>query len=147
MYTIKQFNMQMNILNDWKFQRLLPPPLFYFQKDGCHQDGYIYNSRLSLCWKPFSQKVNYIEALQTCLRDRGRLLRVFSFPIWEYLKTELGESLKERHVKLIYGNEEKKLVISIYRKTRFSISKIILQCFFNMYYYIYVCWRSPKNCI
>ncbi|XP_052722194.1 uncharacterized protein LOC128193046 [Crassostrea angulata] len=60
-------------------------------KDGCHQDGYLYNSRLSLCWRPFSQKMNYSEALQTCLRDRGRLLRVSSLPIWEYLKTELAE--------------------------------------------------------
>lgn len=99
------------------------PPLFYFQKDGCHQDGYIYNSRLSLCWKPFSQKVNYIEALQTCLRDRGRLLRVFSFPIWEYLKTELGESLKERHVKLIYGNEEKNWLFLFIEKQGFQYLK------------------------
>lgn len=79
--------------------------LFKKKKDGCHQDGYLYNDRLSLCWRPFSQKMNYSEALQTCLRDRGRLLRVSSLPIWEYLKTELGESLKVRQIK---GNEEKK---------------------------------------
>lgn len=79
--------------------------LFFKKKDGCHQDGYLYNDRLSLCWRPFSQKMNYSEALQTCLRDRGRLLRVSSLPIWEYLKTELGKSLKVRQIK---GNEEKK---------------------------------------
>lgn len=108
---------------------------FFKKKDGCHQDGYLYNGRLSLCWRPFSQKMNYSEALQTCLRDRGRLLRVSSLPIWEYLKTELGESLKVRQIK---GNEEKNGYFYIYSKTRFSIFKIILQCYFQIYLTSYI---------
>lgn len=104
MYIIKQFSMQINIFSYWKFQR----KSCIFFKEDCSQDGYIYNSRLSLCWRPFSQKVNYTEALQTCLADRGRLLRVSSLPIWEYLKTELGESVKvQLYIKL---TEKKKML-------------------------------------
>lgn len=79
--------------------------------------------------------MNYSEALQTCLRDRGRLLRVSSLPIWEYLKTELGESLKVRQIK---GNEEKNGYFYRYSKTRFSIFKIILQCYFQIYLTSYI---------
>lgn len=61
-----------------------------FSTDDCEEDGYIYHKILDLCWKPYSMKVTYTVALQTCQNDRGRLLRIDSHEIWEYLKQMLG---------------------------------------------------------
>nr|XP_022320803.1 uncharacterized protein LOC111123018 [Crassostrea virginica] len=64
---------------------------FSVLKDGCRKYGYIFNHDTNLCWKPFSAKLNYSNALQACQNDRGRLLRISSFQIMDYLRTELAE--------------------------------------------------------
>ncbi|XP_061164444.1 uncharacterized protein LOC133173474 [Saccostrea echinata] len=64
---------------------------FSAMKADCSEDAYIYEKALGLCWKPYSEKLNYTEAAHTCLNDRGQLLRISSYQIWLYLKEELAE--------------------------------------------------------
>ncbi|XP_062615736.1 uncharacterized protein LOC134277420 [Saccostrea cucullata] len=64
---------------------------FLALKADCQENAYIYEKSLGLCWKPYSEKLNYTEAVDACLNDRGQLLRIPSYQTWQYLKEELAE--------------------------------------------------------